>query len=73
MGSPLGPVLAGIFMVHLERTLSPKLNKHMNPWKRDVDDTVSIIKETSIAHVVFLGHFVDDFSRKMFLILYSIN
>ena len=73
MGSPLGPVLAGIFMVHLERTLSPTLNKHMNPWKRYVDDTVSIIKETSIAYVVFLAHFVDDFSRKIFLILHSIT
>ena len=32
MGSPLGPVLAGIFMVYLERTLIPKLTEHMNPW-----------------------------------------
>ena len=24
MGSPLGPVLAGIFMIHLERALVPK-------------------------------------------------
>ena len=34
MGSPLGPVLAGIFMVHLERTLMPELEKFMKPWKR---------------------------------------
>ena len=34
MGSPLGPVLARIVMVHLERILIPKLNEHMNPWKR---------------------------------------
>ena len=32
-GSPLGLVLAGIFMVQLERTLIPKLTKQMNLWK----------------------------------------
>ena len=52
MGSPLGPALAGIFMVHPERTLIPTLTEHMNPWKRYADDTSSIIKETSIAHVL---------------------
>ena len=52
MGSPLGPVLAGIFMVHLERTLIPKLTEPMNPWKRYVEDTISIIKETSISRVL---------------------
>ena len=52
MGSPLGPVLAGVFMVHLERTLVPKLTEHINPWKRYVDDIISIIKKTSIAHVL---------------------
>ena len=30
MGSLLGLVFAGIFMVHLERTLIPKLVEHMN-------------------------------------------
>ena len=30
----LVPVLAGIFMVHLERTLLPELEKFMKPWKR---------------------------------------
>ena len=58
MGSPLGPVLTGIFMVHLERTLIPKLTEHMNPWERYVDDTISVIKETSIVHVhTFLNNF----------------
>ena len=50
MGSPLGPVLAVIFMVHLEHVLIRKLTDHMNPWKRHVDDTFLIIKEKSIAH-----------------------
>ena len=31
----------GVAMVHLERTLIPKLTEHMNPWKRYVDDTPS--------------------------------
>ena len=32
-GSPLGPVIAGIFMVKLERTLFPRLIEYMTPWK----------------------------------------
>ena len=28
---PLGPVLAGIFMLHLKRTLIPELEKFMKP------------------------------------------
>ena len=34
MGSPLRPVIAGIFVVELERTLLPKLTEHMTPWKQ---------------------------------------
>ena len=44
MGSLLGPVLAEIFMVHLERTLMPELQKFMKPCKRYVDDTITYIK-----------------------------
>ena len=42
MGSLLGPVLAGIFIVHLERTPMPKLQKFMKPWKRYVDDIITL-------------------------------
>ena len=52
MGSPLGSVLAGIFMVHLERTLILTMTELMNSWKRYVGHTISIIKETSIVHVL---------------------
>lgn len=52
MGSPLGPVIAGIFMVELERTLLPRLLTYMTPWKRYVDDTIATIKVTSIDHVL---------------------
>ena len=48
--SPLGPVLASIFTVELERTISPTLKKHMSP--RYVDHTISYIKEESIEHVL---------------------
>ena len=44
MGSPLGPVLAGIFMVELERTLVPKFRRKMFPWRRYVDDTIAMVK-----------------------------
>ena len=52
MGSSLGPILAGISMVELERTVLPTLREHMSPWKRYVDDTISYIKEESIEHVL---------------------
>ena len=52
MGLLLGPVLAGIFMFELERTILPTLREHMSPWKRYVDDTISYIKEESIEHVL---------------------
>ena len=50
--SPLGPILAGIFMVELERTIFPTLREHMSPWKKYVNDTISNIKEESIEHVL---------------------
>ena len=52
MGSPLGPVIAGIFMVELEKTILPTLKDHMSPWKRYVDDTFSYIKQESIEFVL---------------------
>ena len=43
MGSPLAPVLAGIFMVELERAIIPKLSQHLQFWKRYVDDTICFV------------------------------
>lgn len=51
MGSPLGPVLANIFMVELERKVIPKLRNYMTPWKRYVDDTIAWIKPKFIEKV----------------------
>ena len=51
MGSPLGPVLANIFMVELETTLVPTLGEKMSVWLRYVDDTFTFIKENEIENV----------------------
>ena len=48
MGSPLGPVLAGIFIVNLEKLLFPKLNFYLNFSRRYVDDTITFIKIGSV-------------------------
>ena len=52
MGSPLGPVLAGIFMVHLERYLVPVLKDQLSFWKRYVDDTITFLKTGSAENVL---------------------
>ena len=39
MGSPLGPLLANIFMTSLEEEVIPKLMSYLCNWKRYVDDT----------------------------------
>ena len=52
MGSPLGLILARIIMVELENSIIPKLNNHSCFWKRYVGDTLTIVKEGSINHVL---------------------
>ena len=39
MESPLGPLLANIFMISLEEAILPSINKHVAHWKRYIDDT----------------------------------
>ena len=53
-GSPLGPIIAGIFMVELEKTPLLNLTEYMTPWKRYVKDTIATIKLTSIDHVLII-------------------
>ena len=48
MGSPLGPVLARIFMVNLERSLVPNLNVYINFWRRYMNDTITFVKIGSV-------------------------
>ena len=52
MGSPLGPILANIFMVELERSVKPTLMDKMKCWTRYVDDTFCYIKTDSINYVL---------------------
>ena len=44
MGSPLGPVLADIFMIQLENSLLPDLTNYITFWKQYVDDTICFVK-----------------------------
>ena len=52
MGSPLAPILAGIFMVELERNLIPILKDHLSCWRQYVDNTICFIKNGLIEHVL---------------------
>ena len=52
MGSPLGPILAGIFMVELETTTVPTLGNLLRKWKRYVDDTYCIAKADSVNEIL---------------------
>ena len=51
MGSPLGPVIANICMVKLEKSLVPNLTEIMPLWFRYVDDTFTFIKTGEIENV----------------------
>lgn len=48
MGSPLGPVLAGSFIVELDRNLIRVLKDHLTCWKRYVDDTFRFVRNGSV-------------------------
>ena len=52
MGSPLGPVLANVFMVELEKTLVPQLDGSVALWYRYVDDTFTFIKVGEVENVL---------------------
>ena len=52
MGSPLGPVLANIFMVELERSVIPTLMDNIKYWTRYVDDTLCYKKKDSVHYVL---------------------
>lgn len=52
MGSPLGPVIANIFMVELEKRLIPTMGDKISLWFRYVDDTFTFIKKGEVDNVI---------------------
>ena len=52
IGSPLGPVLANIFMVELQRNIIPTICNDILLWKRYVDGTFCLLKLTSIKFTI---------------------
>ena len=52
MGSQLGRVLGGIFMVQLKPHLIPTLKDHLLCRKRYVDDIICFLEIGSITHIL---------------------
>ena len=52
MGSPLGPVLPGIFMVNVKRSLVPKVNVYLYFCWRYVDDMIKFVKAGSVEYLL---------------------
>ena len=51
MGSPLGPVLADIFMVELENNIVPVLQENLSFWKQYVHDNICFVKIEAINYI----------------------
>ena len=54
MGSSFCPVIAGIFMVELKKTIVPGLTNSLALWKRYIDDTHCLAKKVCRKHVLFV-------------------
>ena len=52
MGSPLGPVLANIFMVEIETSVIPNSNNKVKLWKRFVDNTYWLVRLEYIDNIL---------------------
>ena len=52
MGSPLGPLLANIFMASLEEDLIPTLKSCLYNWERYVDDTHPYVEPTKVEMIL---------------------
>ena len=68
MGSPLGSVIAGIFMVELKRSLLSMLSSYVTSWKRYVDDTIAYVKTDAIEHVLSILVYEQEISGKISLL-----
>ena len=51
MGSPLGSLIANIFMCELETTVIPKMMNKIKFWTRYVDDTFAFVKPAEVEHI----------------------
>ena len=51
MGSPLGSLIANIFMCELETTIIPKLMDKIQSWTRYVDDTFAFVKPADVEQI----------------------
>ncbi len=51
MGSPLGSLIANIFMCELETSIIPKMMDKIKLWTRYVDDTFAFVKPTEIESI----------------------
>ena len=61
MGSPLGSVLADIFMTELEKTLLPDIYiLYIKFWRRYIDDAISYVKIGSMKHILSLLNSFDE-------------
>ena len=52
MESPLGPLLANIFMISLEEKVLPKVSNYLCYWKRYVDDTYAYVVPEKIDFIL---------------------
>ena len=62
MSSPLGPVLANIFMVELETSALPNLSNKVKLWKRYVDDTYCLARSEYIDNILLV---INSFQKKI--------
>ena len=52
MGSPLGPLLANIFIISLEEKVLPNVSNYLCYWKRYVDDTYAYVVPEKIDFIL---------------------
>ena len=54
MGSPLGPVLANIFMTELEIVMISLLGNYLQNWKQFIDNIFAFVLPDKIGYIVNL-------------------
>ena len=52
MGSPLGPVLANIFMAELETSVIPNFSNKVKLWRRFVENTYCLARSDYIDNIL---------------------